>query len=129
MVAPPVFPVPDFFDLTVSLAGTGSDTEEDAIFFLPDNPRDQVVVLDRSGSMLANDKIGAAQNAASAFIDFLVDGDAVGVASFASSASEDFPLTVINNASVRTNAINAVNGLSASGLTALGQGRRPVTAC
>jgi hypothetical protein len=122
VVAPPIFPVPDFYDLTVSLAGTGTDTEEDAVFFLPANPRDQVVILDRSGSMLTDDKIGAAKNAASAFIDFLEDGDAVGVASFASSASEDFALTAITNAGVRTNAINTVDSLAASGLTALGQG-------
>ncbi len=112
----------DYYDLKVSLSGAGDDAESDAVFYLPKNPNDEVIVLDRSGSMAAHDKIGAAQNAASAFVDFLSDGDFIGVTSFASSASVDYTLHKINSASVRANAIAAINGLSASGTTALGQG-------
>jgi hypothetical protein len=111
-----------YYNLKVGLAGAGVDSEADAVFYLPQNPDDEVIVLDRSGSMIAQDKIGAAKNAASAFVDFLDDGDAVGVTSFASSASVDFTLQTITGASVRANAIAAINGLSAGGTTALGQG-------
>ncbi len=111
-----------YYDLKVKLAGAGADSEADAVFYLPRTPDDEVIVLDRSGSMIAQDKIGAAKNAASAFVDFLHDGDAVGVVSFASSSSTDFTLQTITSASVRANAISAINGLSAGGTTALGQG-------
>lgn len=123
VVAPPTQSSAAFYDLDVSLSGTGSDSEANAVFYLPKNPSDEVIVLDRSGSMLSDDKIGAAQNAASAFVDFLNDGDWVGVTSFASSASTDYGLHEITAGStVRTDAITAINGLTASGSTALGQG-------
>lgn len=122
VVQAPTQASPDYYDLKVTLAGAGSDDEQDAVFYLPKNPNDEVIVLDRSGSMAAHDKIGAAQNAASAFVDFLSDGDFIGVTSFATSASVDYTLHKITGASVRTNAIAAIDGLSAGGTTALGQG-------
>lgn len=123
VVAPPTQSSAAFYNLEVSLSGTGSDSEENAVFYLPKSPGDEVMVLDRSGSMLADDKIGAAQNAASAFVDFLNDGDWVGVTSFASSASTDYSLHEITAGStVRSDAITVIDGLTASGTTALGQG-------
>ena len=122
VVDPPSKGSAAFYDLEVTLAGSGSESEPNAVYYLAKASSDEVIVLDRSGSMASDDKIGAAQNAASAFVDFLNDGDAIGVTSFASSASTDYPLTEITVPGVRTNAINAIDLLSASGTTALGQG-------
>ena len=122
VVDPPTKGSIAYYDLKVTLSGVGSDTEPKAVYYLAKSPNDEVIVLDRSGSMSSDGKMEAAQNAASAFVDFLNDGDAIGVTSFASSASTDFPLTVISTDTVRNNAISAINGLSPSGTTALGQG-------
>ncbi len=123
VVNPPAQSSADYYDLQVELSGSGSDLEMSAVYYLPKTPKDEVIVLDRSGSMLSDDKIGAAQNAASAFVDFLSDGDYVGVTSFANSASTDFGLTEIApDTTTRQDAIAAIDGLSAGGSTALGQG-------
>jgi hypothetical protein len=123
VIDPPTQPAADYYDLSISLSGSGTDTEQDAVFYLPKSPNDEVIVLDRSGSMLSDDKIAAAQNAASAFVDFLNDDDMIGVTSFATTASTDYPLTTITPGStVREDAITAINSLTASGTTALGQG-------
>jgi len=122
VVAPPAQSTAGYYNLSVNLSGVGSDSETNAVYYLPKAPNDEVIVLDRSGSMITADKIGAAKNAASAFVDFLNNGDWVGVTSFATSASTDFPLTEITADIIRQNAITAINGLSATGTTALGQG-------
>ncbi|NOZ72183.1 MAG: VWA domain-containing protein, partial [Chloroflexi bacterium] len=122
VVKPPPQAAAAYYDLKVNLSGTATDGEPNAVYYLEKAPNDEVIVLDRSGSMLSDDKIAAAKNAASAFVDFLNDGDAIGVTSFASSASTNYPLTEITAASVRSDAINAIDSLSASGTTALGQG-------
>ena len=123
VVAPPTQTSSAYFDITVRLSGVGTDDETEAVFYLPKAPNDEVIVLDRSGSMTTNNKIGAAQNAASAFIDFLSDGDWAGVTSFATTASTDYSLhEVTPGSTVRADAIDAINGLAATGSTALGQG-------
>jgi len=55
---------------------------------------DVVEIIDRSGSM-SGSKIAAAKDAGKLFVDMMETGDKIGVASFASSASVDFPLTEI----------------------------------
>ncbi len=122
VVQAPVQPAASSYDLRVALVGVSEDHEAAAVYYLPKAANDEVIVLDRSGSMAANDKIDAAQNAASAFVDFLANDDMVGVVSFATAASVDFTLTAITSPTIRTNAINAIKALSASGTTALGQG-------
>lgn len=123
VVNPPSQSSANYYDLRVDLSGAGSDQEADAVFYLPKIPKDEVIVLDRSGSMLAEDKIGAAKNAASAFVDFLSDGDYVGATSFATSASIDYGLhEILPGSTVREDSIAAIDGLTATGSTALGQG-------
>ncbi|MFO7635493.1 MAG: VWA domain-containing protein [Caldilinea sp.] len=108
------------YDLEVVL-GAQTDSETDAVRYLPKNPSDAVIVMDRSGSMLTDDKIGAAKNAASAFVDMFDDGDWVGIASFATTSSADYALHEISDA-VRAAANTAINAFVADGMTALGQG-------
>jgi hypothetical protein len=113
----------DYYNLRVQL-GTQSDTETRAVFYLPRLRADQVLVMDRSGSMSDYDKLDAAKNAARAFIDHANIGDMIGVVSFASSAgpAADYPLTTIAGNVQWDAAKAAVNGLVAGGMTALGQG-------
>ncbi len=122
VVAPPTKGTAAYYDLRVRLSGVGTDSENNAVYYLAKARNDEVIVLDRSGSMSSDGKMEAAQNAASAFVDFLNDGDAVGVVSFASSASTDYALTTIAGVAERAAAIAAINGLTSGGTTALGQG-------
>ena len=121
VVNPPTQASADTYNMVVRL-GLAMDKEYDAVLYDAKAPNDEVIVLDRSGSMLDSDKIGAAKNAASAFVDFLSDYDWVGVTSFATSASTDYTLHEITDASIRTAAIDEINDLVATGTTALGQG-------
>ncbi|MBN1248314.1 MAG: VWA domain-containing protein, partial [Anaerolineae bacterium] len=109
-----------YHDLTVKLSGE-SDSETDAVYYLAGEARSSVIVMDRSGSMGYYGKLEAAQNAGSAFIDFLSDGDEIGVTSFGSGADNVYPLSTITG-SVRLNAIAAVDSLTPTGQTALGLG-------
>jgi len=124
VVNPHTQPAADYYDLEVTLQGTQSDTETRAVYYLPKLRADQMLVIDRSGSMLDYDKIDAAKNAARAFVDHTNVGDMIGVVSFASSAgpAPDYPLTTVTGDPEWDVAKAAVNGLTASGMTALGQG-------
>ncbi len=123
VVSPATQPAADYYDLRVQL-GSQSDTETRAVFYLPRLRADQVLVLDRSGSMSDAGKLDAAKNAARAFVDHANVGDMIGVVSFATSAgpAADYPLTTIAGATQWDAAKTAVNGLIADGATALGQG-------
>ncbi len=96
------------------------------MFFLPKLRTDQVLVVDRSGSMTEYGKMDAAKNAARAFIDHANVDDMIGVVSYASTAgpAADYPLTAVTGDPILDAAKAAVNGLTASGATALGQGVR-----
>ena len=124
VVSPHTQPVADHYDLEVTLQGTQSDSETRAVYYLPKLRADQVLVIDRSGSMSDYDKMDAAKNAARAFIDHTNVDDMIGVVSFASSAGPlpDYPLTPITGDPEWDAAKTAVNGLAAGGATALGQG-------
>lgn len=122
VVAPPTQSSAAYYDLEVTLSGTGTDSESNAVYYLAKAPNDEVIVLDRSGSMSSDGKMDAAKNAASAFVDFLNDGDAIGVVSFANVATNDFSLKRITTDTVRSDAISVINGLTPGGTTALGMG-------
>ncbi|MDH7485868.1 MAG: VWA domain-containing protein [Anaerolineae bacterium] len=122
VVSPHTQPAADTYDLEVTLRGTQSDTETRAVYFLPKLRADQMLVIDRSGSMSDYGKMDAAKNAARAFIDHANVGDMIGVASFASSASLDYSLTTITGDPEWNAAKAVVNALVSSGMTALGQG-------
>lgn len=122
VVSPHTQPAADTYDLRVTLQGAQSDTESRAVYFLPKLRADQMLVIDRSGSMSDYGKMDAAKNAARAFIDHANVGDMIGVASFASSASLDYSLTTITGDPEWNAAKAVVNALVSSGMTALGQG-------
>ena len=87
---------------------------------------DQIVelMIDRSGSM-GGSPIANAKTGANLLIQQLPNGQsAVGVGSFASSAGQNYAITDIPDpdSGIKAAAIAAVNGLSASGVTALYDG-------
>jgi len=87
------------------------------------NPIDVVLVIDRSGSMFSEGKMGKAREAARMFVDLMRTGDKIGVVAFNSNATLVYPLTEIDPAGdVKEAAKTAINGLSASGSTSIGDG-------
>ncbi len=81
-----------------------------------------IIVIDRSGSMLDEQRLVFAKQASGLFINALQVGDQVGVVSFADSASVMFPLTQIASQTTKNGAISAINSLVANGATGIGNG-------
>lgn len=123
-VTPPTQDANGLYDLTVSVvkenAVLASDTEVDAVQYGVGNA-DVPLVIDRSGSM-SGSKIADARNAAKQFVDFMSNGDQVGVVSFSGDARVDFPLTLITSNNVKEQAKSAINSLYAGGVTSIGDG-------
>jgi hypothetical protein len=69
-----------------------SDLEEDAIIYGPKPDTDNMIIVDRSGSMLG-EKIVAAQEAAKLYADSYSEGDRIGVLSFNDAVAEEYPLS------------------------------------
>ena len=80
-----------------------------------------VLLLDRSGSMAAENRLEFAKRGGKLFVDQLRTGDEVGVASFSCSTGVDFPLTPIGGGTAAA-AKTAIDGLAASGSTNIGGG-------
>jgi hypothetical protein len=121
VVSPHSQSVADYYDLEVTL-GAQTDTEKRAVFYLPKLRADQVLVIDRSGSMADDGKLDAAKNAARAFIDHTNVDDMIGVVSFETSAAVNYGLTTVTGDPVWNAAKAAVNALTTGNTTALGQG-------
>lgn len=93
-----------------------------------DEPVDVALCLDRSGSMVWSGYVDVTRTSARSFVDLMAIDDAVGVASFGSTATDDFPST--SPASLRTIATQvdrdaataAITGLSFGGSTMMGPG-------
>jgi Ca2+-binding RTX toxin-like protein len=83
---------------------------------------DVVTVIDRSGSM-SGTKIDQAKTAAKQFVDLMIPKDKIGVVSYSSSASTDFPLDeILTDGSVEAAAKAAIDAISAGGSTSIGSG-------
>ena len=86
---------------------------------------DEILVIDRSGSMLApagSPKITAAKQAGLLYVDSTRDTDKIGVASFASTGSLDAYMRLAGNPGVRDTMKLAIGGLVAGGSTSIGDG-------
>ena len=86
------------------------------------NPSDIVQVLDKSGSMGFSGYMEPAKERARQLIDLLQINDKAGVVTFASAAAEIFPLTLIDDQSVKDDAHAAIAPVNASGTTDLREG-------
>lgn len=110
------------FEVTVE-DGAGNTQTQETYIEVDASGINVVEVIDRSGSMGDEGKLAAAQQAASTFVDLMDGNDRIGIASYASSASVDFPLTQIaQGTTVQQQAKAAINGLSAAGDTSIGAG-------
>jgi len=90
-------------------------------------PLDVALVLDRSGSMeyLGSDPeqpMTDAKTAAKVFMDNLVSNAQVGVVSFSSDHRVDIGLTLLNSSDDKALVRNAIDGIFATGGTAMGDG-------
>jgi M6 family metalloprotease-like protein len=123
-VMPPVKGANGLYDLTVSAvtsSGTVTDTEIAAVSYAAANNVDVVLLIDRTGSM-AGSKIDAARNASKQFVDFMRINDMIGVVSFNTSATTNFPLTTISSSDTKTQAKAAIDAINAGGNTSIAVG-------
>lgn len=117
----------DKFPVTLQLGpgGVTGDSETDAVIYEV-RASDQVLVVDRSGSMADNNKLPSAKTAARLFSDVTQKFDQLGVVSFSVDATEEFPLTPVPDqddaAGVRGNAQTAIDGISLGTTTSIGDG-------
>jgi uncharacterized repeat protein (TIGR01451 family) len=100
------------------------EKEEDAIKYTIAEHADVMLIVDRSGSMdWPSSKIEDAKESAKLFVDYMRDDDRAGVVSFASSASYNYHLNPLT-AAIKIAIKNAIDGIYASGSTAMGAGLR-----
>ncbi len=83
--------------------------------------RKVALLIDRSGSMTTDNRIGYAKLGGGQFINSYADG-ALAVISFSGAPSVNLPLTEIADDTARNKAKEAVNSLVASGATNIGDG-------
>lgn len=117
----------DKFDVTVELGPGGgiSDTETDAVIY-DIVSKDQILVIDRSGSMADFSKLDSAKTAARLFTDVKQQFDKLGVVSFSKDANEEYSLTTVPDqddaAGVRAAAQAKIDALAADTTTSIGDG-------
>jgi hypothetical protein len=109
------------YDLSVAF-GSASDAETTAVRYLT-YVHDDMLIIDRSGSMLTGDKLGAAKNASRLYVDATADGNMLGLVSFGGDATLDYGLAVVNS-TVRSDIKNAISVITTTPpvLTSIGDG-------
>lgn len=123
VLRPPTFDVAIFpHHLTVDYQGDLTDTENFAVAY-ENVPLefDNMLVIDRSGSMADHDKMAGAQDAALLYLDSWESNDQIGVVSYATEETVDLTLRTFD-AAARQSAQNAINALTPEGATAIGLG-------
>ena len=122
-ITPPVQNAEGSYDLNICFYDKDYDVESNAVIYSSGGNIDVVEVIDRSGSMYG-EPIQAAKNSAKLFVDLMAIDDSIGVASYSSSASVNYGLTKISSETIKQNAKNAIDGISADGMTSIGAGLR-----
>ncbi len=115
------------YDLEITLEAPGtdiplaSDTNANSVAYEPDNT-DQVLVMDRSGSMGESNKMPAARDAANLYVDITRDNDGLAVVPYTTNVDPSpFPMQAVNQP-VRDSAKAYVSSLSPSFTTSIGDG-------
>lgn len=109
-----------FYDLRVTLGNT-SDTTNSSLLYA-DRTQDTVIVLDKSGSMIDNNKINAAKNAAALMVNELSDSDQGGLVVFSDTEKLAQSLQALSTS--RSSLESAISSVSASGRTSIGDGMK-----
>lgn len=127
VVQAPVQTLDGTFDLAVFLEKPGTtdvlatDTNAASVVY-DDEETDYVLVIDRSGSMADDDKMTAAINAASFYVDITRNDDGVAVVPYNHDvAPAPFGMEVVD-VFVKGDATAFIGGLSPSGATSIGDG-------
>ena len=118
------------YDLEISLQEPGgvildSDTNANSVVFTS-SLADQVLIVDRSGSMGVGDpqRLLAAKDAAAFFVDVTRDNDGLAVVAYNQDVSPaPYDIRSVTDA-VRVAAKTYINALTASGMTSIGDGLR-----
>jgi hypothetical protein len=118
--------MPIRYHLTVDYQNVLSATELFVVDYYPSKGVDNVLVIDRSGSMAYADKMTATQQAAKLYIDSWMERDRIAVESFNGLVEMPLPMTAWStNPTVppngsREDAHAAIDSLTAFGSTAIG---------
>lgn len=115
------------YDFTVTYDGALVGESSNSVSYIPRNDADNIILLDRSGSMGSSEKLESAQAAARLYVDSWRHGDQIGVVSF-----NDVPLINLGlgpwtdspDGGSREDAFDAINDLMAAGETAIGDALR-----
>jgi Mg-chelatase subunit ChlD len=110
------------YNLEASYGSALTDTNTNAVSYVPRTNADNIITIDRSGSMSNDGKLEAAQAAAKLYVDSWQNGDQVGVVPFNSSAIVALALSPWSTS--RDQAINEIDSLTATGGTAIGDALR-----
>lgn len=108
-----------FYDLRVAL-GSQTATQLQSVVYL-ERAQDEVIVLDRSGSMSDANKIDAARKAATLFTEELSASDQGGYVSFDTDATLDVPLKPVD-AAQRAVMEAAIGAATPGAFTSIGDG-------
>ncbi len=113
------------YDLAVTLetTQTASDTSPDSVVYTDDRT-DQVLVIDRSGSMGVDDRLVAAKDAASFYVDVTRNNDGLAVVPYHTKAEpEAWHMRVVTQVGdERDLAKSYIDGLNPGGMTSIGAG-------
>ncbi len=113
-----------FYDLTVELGDSSSDTQGGAVVYM-ERVQDVHIVLDHSGSMGGTTgKLEAAQNAANLLINELSDADQGGYVAFDTDADLRVSLAPLGSGTQRTDLEDAVAAETPASWTSIGDGLR-----
>jgi hypothetical protein len=129
VVQAPIQTADGLYDLEIVLEQSGTatpianDTNTGSVSYNSNNT-DQVLVIDRSGSMLSDGKMEAAKQAARFYVDVTRNNDALAVVPYNENVNPPpFAISIVTAVpNVRQDAKNYINGLTASGATSIGDG-------
>jgi Mg-chelatase subunit ChlD len=115
----PVQDSEDYYSLDVTYDDRITKRRGSVIRYFPRQATDNIMLFDRSGSMSVDGKLEAAQATSRLFVDSWEDGDKIGLVSFNQAPSLNMSLIDWNDTS-RDSAFTAINSLTASGGTNIG---------
>lgn len=117
----PVQDATGIYDLHVNYANnaTLSVTNTQAVNYAPRVSADNMLIIDRSGSM-GGAKLDAAKKAARLYVDSWRVGDKLGVVGYDHNAVLNMTMQDWTDPGTRQTAFTAINGLTAGGATAIG---------